>query len=59
MDQHADDAQHDQGRHLLTVKKPAGMHCTQQTTAQLDIERRRGAQRYGRIITETYKVGGK
>lgn len=30
--------------HLLTVKKPAGMHCTQQTTAKLATERREGGE---------------
>lgn len=33
--------------HLLTVKKPADMHSTQQTIAQL--ERRGGVQGYGGV----------
>lgn len=49
VDQHADVAEHDQGHQLTQSKKPAGMHCTQQTTAQLSTERRGGTQRYGRI----------
>lgn len=47
VDQHAEQ---DGGHQLAQSKKhPAGMHCTQQTTAQVTTGRRGGAQRHGRI----------
>jgi len=45
--------------HLLTVQKLAGMHCTQQTTAQLTTERRGGGAKIWEdtwIITKTCKI---
>lgn len=49
VDQHADDAQHDQVYPFTSrpKEKPAGMHCTQQTTAQFTHEEEREYKNIG------------